>query len=232
MWLFLFCKWGGLGLREVKLFSKGLKGRAQTWTGLCFLSLLQTTCPAHCNMLRELYRWCKKIPHRDGFRNLTLILQRWALKNKMQTFCLTDLKMQNRYQKEPILFPLKTFPLLAIYTQIKMKGNKRKLWESGNLSEIQIFCKSIFFPWLWLIYLKNFTHWGFVPVSPFSVLGQCETEVLSECLSSADQNFSWGSSPGHTVWARPSDCGAQPCLRFLSVTKQERFSFSYSWFQI
>lgn len=88
------------------------------------------------NVLRALYRWCKKIPHRGGFRNLTLILQRWALKNKMQTFCLTDLKMQNRYQKEPILFPLKTFPLLVIYTQIKMKGNKRKLWESGNLSEI------------------------------------------------------------------------------------------------
>lgn len=120
----------------VKLVSTGHKGRAQTWTGLLLFFLPQTTCPAHCKMcLRVLCRWFKEIIRRDRFVNLSLVLQRWALK-KFKPFALQIWKCKVNVRRNPSYFTLKTCPLFVIQTQIKMTRIKRKLLESGHLSEI------------------------------------------------------------------------------------------------
>lgn len=103
--------------------------------------------------------------------------------------------MQNKYQKESILFSTENRFLACYICPNENDRNQKetiRIWKSKWDLD---FFQSIFLSWSWLIYFKSFTHWGFVPLHPFSVLGQHETEVLSEGFCSADPDLPCEGSP-------------------------------------
>ena len=80
----------GLGLREVKLISKGCRGRIQTWTGLSYsqTAVLPTT---NCTQGKDDGR-LKKITHEEGFIGSTLFL--------FLNFLFIDFRQTKEGQKE------------------------------------------------------------------------------------------------------------------------------------